>query len=193
MTFSCIKFKKKFKMKFSLTNARAASNQSNEKTDDGIGAASSSRNHGDLCVREPPASSSSSSSSASSTSRSSSITSAVAIVNKGRVSNDGGTLGAGAVVTNKSYSTMSSSRAAHHEQQHDNMNASTAGVCRVSSSLNDTVTNSYEMANQMRSLSHPNKSTSVISSSKGKNKKLGNKKFKLKKKPKKLNGKIFNI
>lgn len=148
MTFSCIKFKKKFKMKFSLTN------NSQNVTNCNLS--------GDGAVKEPPASNGS-----STASRSSSMVSA----------SGGGGGGGGVRGDGGSKSTSSKSSKSYSALSNLDLNTSTTGLCRTSSSPNETVTNSYNVS----------KSLDVIRAEKNNKEKehQNTKKFKLKKKPKK--------
>lgn len=193
MTFSCIKFKKKFKMKFSLTNGNTSGcGGHGEKNDDGDmssggcgGGFMVGGDRSDLGVKEPPASSSSSaasssssSASASSTSRSSSVASATVMVATSSAAPAAGaarTSGGGGAA---SYSGLS---------RDIDLNTSTTGLCRTSSSPNETVTNSYDVSGATSS------GAAVVLNSNGKigggkGKKANNKRFRLKKKPKKNSG-----
>lgn len=178
MTFSCIKFKKKFKMKFSLANG---SNDGNEVDEDdechheekcGIERRST---NSDLGVKEPPQSGSSSASSGSgsgSGSRSSSVASGGVAKTTSNLGAGVGVGGAVACASSKSYSGLS---------RDIDLNTSTTGLCRTSSSHNETVTQSYDVSARTGALA----ANTAINDKSGKTKKGNNKKFKLRRKPKK--------
>ena len=176
MTFSCIKFKKKFKMKFSLTNGASNGNEGDE--DDECNqeekcAIERRSTNSDLGVKEPQSGSSSASSGSGSGSRSSSVASGG--VAKTTTSNVGvGAGGAVACASSKSYSGLS---------REIDLNTSTTGLCRTSSSHNETVTQSYDVSARTGALAAIN---TAINDKSGKTTKKGNnKKFKLRRKPKK--------
>ena len=94
--------------------------------------------------------------------------------------------------------SVHSTRAASLSRDID-LNTSTTGLCRTSSSPNETVTNSYDVTgtnnnNNNVVVAVPNNNVVTNKGKKVKgNNAANNKRFKLKKKPKKSNGKLLKF